>query len=122
MTLLTRLWRSLAVKWLFTLLFTGLFGVGLVWFFANRATNSGFDQLKIDQAQAQFETTATNYYVAHGSWDGIQDIIEPKPGPSYGGHDGPPPPRFILSDAANTMIACVPPYHPGDTLSTDQIT
>jgi len=52
MTLVRRLWRSLAVKWLFTLLFTGLFGVGLVWFFANRTTNSGFDQLKIDQAQA----------------------------------------------------------------------
>ena len=82
---IARLRRSLAVKWLFTLLFTGLFGVGLVWFFANRTTNTGFDQLKIDQAQSEFETTVTNYYVAHGSWDGILDTLEPKQAPVRGG-------------------------------------
>src|SRR5258708_7822838 len=118
---IARLRRSLAVKWLFTLLFTGLFGVGLVWFFANRTTNSGFDQLKIDQAQSDFETTVTNYYVAHGSWDGILDTLEPKQAPGHSGPSGPPPPRFILADASNTMIICVPPYHPGDTLTADQL-
>src|SRR5260370_18317198 len=100
---IARLRRSLAVKWLFTLLFTGLFGVGLVWFFANRTTNTGFDQLKIDQAQSNFETTVTNYYVAHGSWDGILYILVPKQTESGDSPPtGPPPPRIFLADASNT--------------------
>ncbi len=110
--------RSLAVKWLFTLLFTGLSGIGLVWFFANRATTTGFDQLKIDQAQADFETTARNYYETHGSWAGAKDKLEVVPGYN---HYGPPPDRFILADESNRMIICFPPYQSGDLLGGDQL-
>src|SRR5690349_3505381 len=92
---IVRLWRSLAVKWLFTLLFTGLFGVGLVWFFANRATNTGFDQLKLEQAQADFVSTAQHYYETHGSWAGVKDVLEVN-GPIHNDPSRPPPPQFIL--------------------------
>src|SRR5215470_16322519 len=72
-----RLWRSLTFKWLFTLLFTGLFGVGLVWFLANRATNTGFDQLKLDQAEADYAAMAQTYYEQHGSWAGFSESLPP---------------------------------------------
>lgn len=129
--MIRRLWRSLTVKWLFTLLFTGLFGVGLVWFFATRATNTAFDQMKLDQAQADFATNAQNYYVAHGSWTGIADAMRPKlpesnasdnsyQDNSYQDGHRPPPPQFILTDAKNAVIVSAPPFHLGDVLTDDQ--
>ncbi|MCC7446251.1 MAG: HAMP domain-containing histidine kinase [Anaerolineae bacterium] len=129
-----RLWRSLTrsimVKWLFTLLFTGLFGIGLVWFFANRTTNIGFDALKVDQAQADFATTAQTYYKTHGSWDGFRETVDQRPSNNdpkgqanqpRDRFDGPPPIRFILTDASNTIIIDAPPYHMGDVLTDDQL-
>jgi signal transduction histidine kinase len=120
--ILVRLWRSLAVKWLFTLLFTGLFGVGLVWFFANRTTNSGFDQLKIDQSQADFATAVTAYYQAHGSFNGVEAVLMPGDSKPNNGQHGSIPPQFILADATNTTILCPPPYHIGVLLTPEQLT
>jgi len=131
--IMRRLWRSLTrsimVKWLFTLLFTGLFGVVLVWFFANRTTNIGFDALKLDQAQADFAATAQTYYEAHGSWDGFRASVDQRPpnndpnGQTNQPRDQfkPPPIRFILTDDTNTVIVDAPPYHFGDVLTSNQL-
>jgi two-component system, OmpR family, sensor histidine kinase BaeS len=125
--------HSLTVKWLFTLLFTGLCGIGLVGVFANRTTSIGFDQLKLDQAQEQFANTARAYYEQRGSWAGVSDELEPKKG-NYGGYSGnysgnyaggmeqgEPQPRFMLADESNRMLICTPPYQVGDVLSSDQL-
>lgn len=118
---LMRIRRSLAVKWLFTFLFTGLFGVGLVWFFANQTTNTGFDQLKLEQAQADFSATAQTYYETHGSWAGVQAVLDTNQPPPQDRGSGPPPPQFILANETNQMIACHPPNRVGDYLSSDQL-
>jgi signal transduction histidine kinase len=131
-----RLWRSLTVKWLFTLLFTGLFGVGLVGFFANRATNTGFDQLKLDQAQADYVTAAQTYYQAHGSWAGFLESIQPRQGdpsapqgdhPPQGDPNQPPQPptsrspRYMLVDQSNLLVVPEPPFQIGDKVPDDQV-
>jgi signal transduction histidine kinase len=115
--------NSLTAKWLFTLLFTGLFGVGLVWFSANRATSRGFDQLKLDQAQDQFANAARAYYTKHGNWLGVETALQSqKRYTGYGGYNyNYPQPRFILADQANRMLICTPPYKVGDQLSGDQL-
>lgn len=112
--------HSLTAKWLLTLLFTGLFGVSLVWLSANRTTSLGFDQLKIEQAQEQFADAARTYYVQHGSWDGVLEAFEPPKRQTPPDHDEPQP-RFILADSHNRMLICTPPYKVGDVLSTDQL-
>jgi signal transduction histidine kinase len=115
--------HSLTVKWLFTLLFTGLFGVGLVWVFANRTTSIGFDQLKLDQAQEEFANRARGYYAQRGSWAGVTEEFESqnRAPNTYQGYQGEPQPRFMLADDSNRMLICTPPYEVGDVLSSDQL-
>src|SRR5262249_38047791 len=101
--------------------FTGLFGIGLVGFLANRATNTYFDQWKLEQVQNDFMNNAKAYYVAHGSWVGFLETLKPDGEPDQGGPFGPPPPQFILVDEKDSVICPAPPYHTGDSLPEDQL-
>jgi len=114
--------RSLILKWLFTLLFTGLIGVVLVGLFANRATANEFDRLKLEQAEADFATVAKNYYVAHGSWAGIaQWIHDNMAPPEPRGPGSPPAPQFMLVDSTNHVVMSAPHFQEGDFVGGDQL-
>ncbi len=117
---MTRLWRSLTFKLLFTLLFTGLFGVGLVWLLANQEANNGFGQLKIDQLQAEFVTIAQKWYEANGSWDGFGGMMANPPRPPFDQPRFGQPPQFTLLDDANRVLLPFGPWHVGDGLSDAQ--
>src|SRR5262249_36221169 len=113
--------RSLTFKWLFTLLFTGLSGIGLVWLFANRTTVTRFDQLKLDQAKQDIQAVVQNYYEVHGSWAGFHEAIEVQRLLPRGGAFGSPPVPFLLADGSNNLVQWAPPLHPGDVLTAEQL-
>jgi signal transduction histidine kinase len=113
--------RSLTIKWLVSLLFTGLFGIALVGLIANRATSSGFDQLKLEQLQASFESAAQQYYKKAGSWAGFVESLAQTQIQVILGTPGEIPPQFLLVDAANTVIVPMPPYRVGEQLQPAQV-
>jgi len=74
--------RSLALKWIVTLLATSLIGVGLVAVFAYRATSNEFDRLRFSQLETEFISTVAEYYVDNGDLTGLERwLVETNPPP-----------------------------------------
>src|SRR5579871_2314684 len=130
--------RSLAFKWIGTLLLTSLVGVVLVGLFAYRTTMTEFDQLRLEQAQAAFVNEATTYYETNQSWTGFEDWLQTQqrssnqnnqgnpgnpgnPGQGGGGGGGSPFQFCALVNSDNIVVVDAGPYHIGDQLSADQI-
>jgi signal transduction histidine kinase len=118
--------RSLAFKWIATLLLTSLIGVALVGVFAYRATLTEFDRLRAEQAEAGFVADMTAYYEANGSWDGLREPPgEDRPergAPGYQGQGGYQPREFFaLVDRDGTVIFGHGRYEPGDVLSAQEL-
>ncbi|HVU12313.1 MAG TPA: ATP-binding protein [Phototrophicaceae bacterium] len=128
--------RSLAFKWIATLLLTSLVGVVLVGLFAYRTTVTEFDRLRLEQVQASFVNEATTYYESTGSWNGFDDWLHQQqrssnqgnqgnqgnPG-NQGGGGGSPFQFCALVDSNNIVVVDAGPYHIGDRLppeTTDQ--
>jgi len=114
--------KSLAVKLTLAFLFVGLTGALLVAFFVRQQTQTGFNQLVLDQNQQELVANLTQYYKAKGSWDGVQTVFSPDPGqaqPSHG--QGPRPDAhsdlFALADAQGTILFGAGPNNPGQKVS-----
>lgn len=117
--------RSLAFKWIGTLLLTSLAGVVLVGLFAYRTTSTEYDRLRVEQAQSAFVQDATSYYRSNQNWDGLAASLgedsEPDKPPSYGYGYGAPPQIFALADALGIIVVEHGPYHVGDQMSADEL-
>ncbi len=111
--------RSLALKWIATLLLTSLVGVVLVGLFAYRTTVTEFDRLRLEQAQATFVNEVTTYYEDNGSWNGVEDWLRSQ---SSGGNYGITIPFQLcaLVDTNGTVIVDSGPYHMGEQVSAQQ--
>ncbi len=113
--------RSLALKWIATLLATSLIGVGLVAFFAYRATSNEFDRLRFSQLETEFVSTISEYYVDNGSWTGLDRwLVE----------TNPPPPRppdlspysmFALVDADGVVVKSAGSLSVGEQVSESRL-
>src|SRR5579862_573413 len=116
--------RSLAFKWIATLLLTSLVGVVLVGLFAYRTTVTEFDRLRLEQVQAAFVNEATTYYETNQSWNGFEDWLHTQQRGSSNNPNNPNnalPFQFCaLVDANNVVVVDAGQYHDGDQLSPDQ--
>jgi signal transduction histidine kinase len=113
--------RSLALKWIATLLATSLIGVGLVAVFAYRATTNEFDRFRSSELQSEFASTVEDYYAQNGTLDGVDRwLIE----------TNPPPPRppdmtrygmFVLVDGEGVVIKSAGPFEVGDRVPASML-
>ncbi len=108
--------RSLAFKWIGTLLLTSLVGVMLVGLFAYRTTVTEFDRFRLDQSQATFTNQVTNYYQTNGSWGGVEDWLRNQ---GQGGRNSIQ--TAALVDASGVIVVDSGPFHIGDQVTTQQI-
>lgn len=113
--------RSLALKWVVTLLATSLIGVGLVAVFAYRATSNEFDKLRFTQLENEFVSTVSDYYTENGSWGGLDRwLIETNPPPPR-----PPNPSpyamFALVDADGVVVKSAGHYEIGDQIAASAL-
>ena len=90
--------RSLTWKLTLAFLLVAI-AVALLVAVAIRLTSTGnFDQLLLEQARSEFQTNLVAYYQAHGSWEGVQQVLAqqrvepaPQPTPGPGTSSGSPP-------------------------------
>jgi len=120
------MFRSLAFKWMATLLLTTLIGVALVGVLAYRITITEFSRLREEQAAANFVADMTAYYERYGSWRGLANP------PQGGDGRGAPPPRdtprgfsegdfFALADDRGVIVFGSGELRRGDKLSMGQL-
>ncbi len=100
-------------------LFVSLIAIGLAALFVWATTSTEFNKYVIDQRQAQFINTATDYYRAHGNWRGVdvvlreQGLLPPLPQP---GTRPPDPQPFALVDQDRTVIISGGEYQAGQKI------
>jgi len=90
--------RSLTWKLTLAFLLVAI-AVALLVAVAIRLTSTGsFDQLLLEQARSEFQANLVAYYQAHGSWEGVQQVLAqqrgepaPQPTPGPGTSSGSPP-------------------------------
>ena len=112
--------RSLSLKLTLAFLVVSLTGVALVALLVGGITSSQFNQFLVDKGLSDFAASATTYYKAHGSWDGVeasfraQGLIDGPGQPNNG--NNPPVPPFVLVDAQGNLIVASGHFHLGDPL------
>jgi signal transduction histidine kinase len=67
--------RSLAIKLTLAFLLVGIAGVGVVAIVVRVYTQRKFNQLVLDQNQQALLANLTRFYVANGSWEGVEAIF-----------------------------------------------
>jgi len=97
--------RSLTWKLTLAFLLVAI-AVALLVAVAIRLTSTGnLDQLLLEQARSEYKASLIAYYQAHGSWEGVQQVLAqqrgepaprptPEPADSTGSGDAASPPNF----------------------------
>ncbi len=111
--------RSLAFKWIATLLVTSLIGVLLAGVLAYRSTITEYDRLRSEQAEAAFVDDASTFYQIYGTWDGLDAWLR-----STQRTDDPrgsvhPPEQFALADAHGVVVLGSGLFRTGMRISSD---
>ncbi|HEX9115224.1 MAG TPA: ATP-binding protein [Anaerolineae bacterium] len=122
--------RSLTLKLIGAFLVVTLAGAALSALFTRWATTRAFDNLVLDQAQADFLNEVTQYFGAHGSWAGANESLHSRRGPGAGFDlrgrdrvsqqppgqrgDGAPPYAFALLDPSRTVVVAGGPFQAGE--------
>ncbi len=113
--------RSLALKWIVTLLITSLVGVVLVGAFAYRTAITEYDRLRVEQGQTSFAERATAYYQENHTWDGFDEWLR-EAGKSSGTQGGFfPVDFFTLADADGLIVWERGPFETGKQASAEMI-
>lgn len=115
--------RSLTWKLTLIVLSVSLLSVLIVFLLARWVTVREFDRLVIGQAFSDFSERITDYYRAHGNWQGVMDALPrpagaPPPPPGQRPPDQPPPNQrpnpFALLDQQGCVVVPAGPYSLGD--------
>ncbi len=112
--------RSVAFKWIATLLVTSLAGVALVGLFAYRTTVNEFDRLRVEQAEAAFIEDAITYYQTNGSWDGLDAWLRDQMPPPDEGDPHPPQP-CALADENGVVVMGNGPFRIGEQVRVSEL-
>jgi signal transduction histidine kinase len=125
--------RSLTLKLTLAFLMVSLTGIALVAVIIWAITTIEFNRFLSANSLSTYTTTVTNYYKAHGSWDGVADflleqgLLSPTPLPADDAQssqppnlNGAPPSPFVLVDQNGKVVAAAGHFHQGDTLSIDR--
>ena len=114
--------RSLALKWIATLLLTSLVGVILVGLFAYRTTVNEFDRLRVEQAQNLFVNDVATYYATNGTWDGVENWLHTLIASPSGNSGNSLPLQFCaLVDTNGTVVLDSGPYRTGQKVTDEQL-
>jgi signal transduction histidine kinase len=113
--------RSLALKWIATLLLTSLVGVILVGLFAYRTTVNEFDRLRVEQAQNVFVNDVATFYATNGTWDGVEAWIRSLTDSSGKSGNSLPLQFCALVDVNGVVVLDSGPYHTGQKISDAQL-
>ena len=117
--------RSLSFKLTLAFLVVSLTGVVLVALLIGGITSSQFNQFLVDKGLSDFAASATTYYKAHGSWDGVEAAFRAQgltDGPGQPNGNNPPNPPFVLVDAQGNLIIASGHFHIGDPLPSSSNT
>ncbi len=107
---------KLTYKLTLAFLLISLIAIGLAAIFVWVTTSTQFDQYLVDQRQAEFVTTVTEYYQANGNWEGVDTALRSQgllPPPAQPGSSAPDPQPFALVDQNRVVIISGGEYLPG---------
>jgi two-component system sensor histidine kinase BaeS len=107
--------RSLTVKLTFAFVLVGLTGAILVAVLVGIRTRADFNRFLSERDQSVLVTALGNYYAAHGSWDGVGDMIARTPPLDFYSH------RSVLVDAAGRVVLGSPSYPVGQAAPRDLV-
>lgn len=112
---------TLTLKLIVVTLLTSLIGIILVAIFSTRATAIAFDRLRIDQAQANFISQATEHYEQNSSWRGFRPPRQERRGPPPVGERPPAPPPFVLVDEDGKAVNGAGPIRPRERIPAQRL-
>jgi two-component system sensor histidine kinase BaeS len=113
--------RSITLKLIFSFLCISLVSVLLIVLFARYTTSQEFRRFTETNDRSNLMETLEDYYLANGSWEGIEraELFRRYPAPS---EKHPRPENgLIVTDPSGTVIRPGPSYRVGDTVPADQI-
>src|SRR5512147_2637325 len=99
--------RSISFKLILSFLGISLVSVLLIVLFARYTTNLEFRRFATTNERSTLKGTLQDYYVTHGSWDGIDRAQLFTRYPSYTGTGSPPPQPFnpmTVTDQSGKVI------------------
>ncbi|MCP4428189.1 MAG: HAMP domain-containing protein [Chloroflexi bacterium] len=111
--------RSLRLKLIFTFLVISIAGTLIAALIVSRSNEQAFDDLLMQQGQANFVQNALNYYQTNGSWKGVVQFFRPSPAPALQGQDQPPP--FALADSDGRILIPNGSYLPGSEVPQPEL-
>jgi signal transduction histidine kinase len=114
--------RSITLKLILSFLGISLVSVLLIVVFARYTTDREFRRFTLTNDRSTLMGTLQDYYIAHGSWDGIQqaELFTRYPAPA----DNPPPqtfPPLTVTDRSGKVIRAGSNFKVGDTVPEEQI-
>jgi len=114
--------RSITLKLILSFLGISLVSVLLIVFFARYTTDREFRRFTLANDRSTLMGTLQDYYITHGSWDGIQqaELFTRYPAPA----DNPPPKTFnplTVTDQSGKVIRAGSDHKLGDTVPAEEI-
>ena len=109
--------RSITTKLIIAFLSIGIISVAIIFITARLNTRAEFIRFLTDQNQNDNVTQLSEYYLAHGSWVGVETTIA---SPQQNGGGGPghrPPQPFTLADENGIVIISNGQYASGEKLT-----
>ena len=112
--------RSITIKLVLSFLIIGLISISILVLLARQNTQTEFNRFVTDRRGDDLVTELTEYYTAHGTWDGADKAIAfnatPQPGASQR-----PYPSFTLADNNGTALFDGGGFHAGDLIPQQQL-
>jgi signal transduction histidine kinase len=103
------------VKFTLAFVLVGLLGAILVAVLVSISTRSAFNRFLSERDQAALVTALSDYYAAHGSWDGVGDMLARTPQLDSYRH------RSVLVDAAGRVVLGNSRYPVGQAAPSDAV-
>lgn len=112
--------RSITLKLVIGFLVIGLTSIAIIALLTRWNTTNEFARFVTDRMRTDFIASLSNYYRAHGSWDGVDSIF---PAGGLGqNQSGPPTPPFTLIDVSGkVLLSRDNRYRTGDQVTSADI-
>ncbi len=108
---------SITFKLVIGFLAIGLISIAIITLLTRWNTANEFARFVTDRTQANFVASLSNYYRAHGSWDGIEGLFPP--GGMGQNQFGPPTPPFtLINDSGMVLLSRDSRYRIGNQVSS----